>query len=205
MRQREMEQLQWDLTYCSKPQAAILQDFGYDSMQGLTTGANNSAFGSQSFGTLSSGASNSAFGAAAGFQMSTGDYNVFIGANAGQAGSAYTGAEGNVVIGQGAASGFASNVSYNTIIGFLAAKKLTSGTKNIIIGQNGLQLDNIFTGTNNIQIGSDIRMGVIGSNALNIQNVIFGTNNSGTGSTTSSGQIGIGTTSPFCAVCNSSQ
>ena len=170
--------------------------FGLSAGLGLDIGpgTNSTFYGYLSGQNDSSGNANTGNGAGVLLKNKSGNNNDASGFNALTNLASYTNASANSVHGyQGltndtAGTGNSSNgyqaglnclnCSFNVFDGWKAGSNLISGTGNIIIGGNGINLQN-----------------PNGNNQLNIGNIIFGINVSGTASTVA-GQIGIGQPTP---------
>ena len=95
---------------------------------------------------------------------------------------------------------FQTGSDYNTLFGYESGNGITTGSRNVLIGQSTISAsqNQVTTGSNNISIGNDVAVASSTfSNQLDIGNFIYGTGLSGTGSTVSPGFIGIGTTTPY--------
>jgi hypothetical protein len=188
---------------------------GYQSLYNNTTGSSNVAFGHQSSFYNTVGSNNMSQGYQALLRNTTGSNNVAIGSdssrfNAGATSTISIGSsagygtagysnQGGVVIGYQSGFSFATSSDYNTLLGYKSGYGVTTGSRNILLGQSTIasSYNQVTTGSNNISIGNDVAVASsTASNQLNIGNLIYGTNLDGTGSSLSSGNIGIGTTTP---------
>ncbi len=155
-----------------------------------TTGASNVFFGTNS-GRLGVNSNNNTFlGTAAGYKNQSSD-NVFIGM---QTGYNSESSAGSIVIGSNA--GFGGVASQNTILGTAAGYSVT-GTHNTFVGYANSGSGTIYSGANNISIGSYVRpISSTGNQQLNIGNVLYGQgiyNGTSVSSTaTALGAVGIG-------------
>ena len=139
---------------------------GYQALQDLTTGAENTSVGHQALTNVTTASSNTAVGYQAGYATISGGSNSFVGAYAGalSTGSSNTAigysasfynttGNYNVAIGRSAAFGAsgASTFSNTTAVGYQALTALTIGENNVAVGfQAGLSNtegdDNVFVG-----------------------------------------------------------
>jgi hypothetical protein len=177
---------------------------GTYAMATQTTASNNVGLG---FGVLINnitGSNNTAIGGPNGSGFSAERFNtsatstVAIGDGAG-AGIANYNNQGVTLIGANAGTNFQTGSDYNTLIGYQSGNGITTGARNVLLGQATIaaSYNQITTGSNNIAIGNDVAVpSATANNQLNIGNLIYGTGLNGTGSTVSTGNIGIGTTSP---------
>jgi len=206
----------------SGTQGSLNSCFGYESCANLTTGAQNVVVGAQD--AITSGTQNVIIGEGAGSSLNVGGANVAIGYNAFRytIGASYITAIGNLSGGGdtlGAQSTFvgfesgygargSNNTGFgvqallfatggnNTGVGYETGSNLSSGTHNILIGDNPSAAGGITTGSYNIVIGTDLTIPTnTSSNQLDIGNLIFGTGLT-SGSTLSTGSVGIGVSSP---------
>lgn len=160
--------------------------FGDWALHGNSTGYGNSAFGSGAIAQNTTGSLNSAFGAYVMSQLTTGSYNTAFGHNAAKntnndwnaafgtaALLSNTSGDNNAMFGSGAGYNITTGGS-NTCLGSnVCSSTLTTGSGNIIIGNNWFQADTLAAAT---------------SGYLNIGNTIYGW--------IEAAQIGIGTTNP---------
>lgn len=169
---------------------------GYQVLDSVTAGSLNTGIGYQTLFKTTTGSNNFAGGYEALGNTATGPDNVAVGY---ESGFDNTGSTGDVDVGYEAGLINSSGIGYNTLLGFQAGDKLTSGADNIVLGAASTSANsNITTGTQNVIIGSNISAPVAaGSAQLDIQNIIFGTGNGAIGTTLSTGNIGIGTTTPW--------
>jgi hypothetical protein len=171
---------------------------GLDALQFNTTGSTNAAIGLSAMDRNTTGSTNAAMGASAEFWNLSATNTVAIGYAAANGAGGYSN-QGGVAIGYSAGSSFATGSDYNTLLGFQSGYGITTGARNVLLGQSTIaaSYNQVTTGSNNISIGNDVAVASSTlSNQLNIGNIIFGTGINGTGNTISSGNIGIGTTTP---------
>lgn len=164
---------------------------GDRSLFSNTTGANNTAFGYQALNSNTTGPTNTAIGNAALYSNKTGGFNVGLGTNAlqnsvtssnnvalGYQALNFPNATNTVAVGYDAGDGVSGSAYQNaTIVGYQAAKSLTTGSNNTVFGyQAGFDLTtgsnntllgyfpttgvNVTTGSDNILIGDDVRNGL---------------------------------------------
>ena len=196
--------------------------FGYESCANLTTGAQNVVVGAQD--AITSGTQNVIIGEGAATSLSVGDANVAVGYNALKytVGNSYITTIGNLSGGGSAIGAQSTFVGFesgygasgdnntgfgvqallfatggnNTGLGYETGSNLTSGTHNILIGDNPSAAGGITSGSYNVVIGTDLTIPTnTSSNQLDIGNLIFGTGLT-SGSTLSTGSVGIGVSSP---------
>lgn len=136
----------------------------------------NTGVGDQALFTNSSGLRNVGVGPQTGYFNATGSHNTHIGAFAG------TGVTGN-------------NNSDNTSLGYLALTGITTGGRNIAIGDSAAYT--LTTSSHSITIGSALTDN--GNNSLNIGGMIFGTGMTATG-TSVAGSMGVNVPSPSAAL-----
>ena len=160
--------------------------FGDWALHYNSTGYGNAAFGSGAMAQNTTGSLNSAFGAYVMSNATTGSYNAVFGHNAAKntnndwnaafgtvALFSNTSGDNNAMFGSGAGYNITTGGS-NTCIGSnVCSSTLTTGSGNIIIGNNWFQADTLTAATNGY---------------LNIGNAIYGW--------IEAAQIGIGTTNP---------
>ena len=188
---------------------------GYRSLFSNTTGYNNTANGVSALYSNTTGNSNTANGWSALYFNTTGNsntangrgalyYNVSatsttaIGFEAAKGTSNYSN-QGGVYLGYQSGNSAATGSDYNTLLGFQSGYGVTTGARNVLIGNSTIlaSYNQVTTGSNNIAIGNDVAVAnATASNQLNIGNLIYGTGLDGTGSTLSTGKVGIGVTSP---------
>ena len=161
------------------------------------------AVGSKALDALVVGVGNTAMGAFASQANNGATSTVAVGSCAGAgascSSSSFYNAQGYTVIGYQAGQEFITGSDYNTLIGYLSGRGITSGARNTLIGNSTISAsyNQITTGSNNIAIGNDVAVASSTlNNQLNIGNLIYGTALDGTGATVSTGNIGIGTSSP---------
>ncbi len=114
---------------------------GWDT---LTSGGNNMCFGRFAGARLTSGQGNVLIGSASGEMLTTESSNIFLGGGAGEKG------QFNICIGSSAGGSLTSNG--NAIVGFQAAKSITSSGENAVLG-----FWSMFTATtaaHNVSVGS---------------------------------------------------
>ncbi|MHB8710432.1 MAG: immunoglobulin-like domain-containing protein [Minisyncoccota bacterium] len=148
-----------------------------------TSGSNSAAVGANAFYNNTSATGNST---ALGFSAAYGN-----GAGYSNQGGTYAGYQ----------SGYSADTGsdFNTFLGYQSGYGVTTGSNNIWLGTatSSTAIANLTTGSQNILIGNNISLpSATASGQLNIGNLIYGTGITGTGSTLSSGNIGIGTTTP---------
>jgi hypothetical protein len=155
---------------------------GYGTLYYDTTGAGNVTLGNNTL-----------------FYNVSATSSVAVGSSAGLGGGTYSN-QGGVYIGYKSGYSAATGSDYNTLLGYQSGYGVTSGARNVLIGQSTIaaSYNQVTTGSNNIAIGNDVAVAsATASNQLNIGNLIYGTGLNGTGSTISTGNVGIGTTSPY--------
>lgn len=171
--------------------------FGSYNSQNLTTGDYNISIGSfalhsatNDFYSLAIGSNalenlsgsgyshNTAFGTSSLRHLTAGNENTALGRKAMEGTSDYT-SEHNTSVGANSLGNIAGG-NNNIALGYTAGANLTTGSYNIVIGGNLIDLPS-----------------ATGDYQLNIGNLIYGTNVDGTGSTLSTGNIGIGTAAPM--------
>ena len=168
--------------------ASNLVAIGYGAGYSNTSGQYNVSIGYNSQNGVTNGGKNTTVGYNTGISMSSQEENTFLGYRGGETS---TGSY-NTIIGSGA--GRTATGSSNLFVGREAAAVLTVGTRNTIIGHNGLQqatgatgsTDNVYigervaqtkvSGSENIVIGRNITTSTnSASNELNIGGVLTGT------------------------------
>lgn len=172
---------------------------GYNVMSANTSAGNNTAIGYNSSLNNQTGGSNVTIGWQSGFNATTLSNSILIGAATGNGSGGYYTTTGATVLGYFAGENFLGSADYNTLIGYKSGNKITSGNRNILIGQSTISASysQVTTGSSNVAIGDDVALpSATASNQLVISNMIYGTGLSGTGSTVSTGKIGIGVTAP---------
>ncbi|MBI5003520.1 DUF5011 domain-containing protein [Candidatus Kaiserbacteria bacterium] len=189
---------------------------GNSTLQSNTTGGSNTALGARSLIFNTTGSSNTASGYNALLSNTTGSSNVAVGSSASNfnqsatstvaigssaaIGTANYSNQGGTVIGFSAGRGFTTGSDYNTLLGYQSGYAITTGARNVLLGQSTITAsrDQVTTGSNNIAIGNDVAVpSATASNQLVIGNLIYGTGLSGTGATISTGNIAIGTSTPY--------
>ena len=149
---------------------------GFEALQVATIANNNTAIGAGAGNRLTTGGSNTAVGANALSYLTTGSYNT--------AGGGYyclSGLEGaasrNTGLGQQAGQQASTTSSDNTLIGFLAGYNVT-GNSNIVLGES----TQITSGSSNIIIGNNslAHITATSSNQIDIGDLITGLSGSGT-------------------------
>ncbi len=171
--------------------------FGHRAL-GANVGTQNTAFGNMAAWQLVGGSYNSAFGSGALAANTVGSNNVAIGASAISLGTL---GSFNIAVGNTALQSTTSNG--NIGIGEKAGYNLTTGNYNIVLGYF-TSAGGVTTGSNNIIIGQDVRpASQVADNQLNIGNLVYATGLA-SGTTSSSGSVGIGTTDPTFGVTYSS-
>jgi len=173
--------------------------FGRTALSVNTTGSNNMAMGTNALASNTTGSNSVGIGASVLQLNASATSTVAIGANAGKGASAYSN-QGGVYVGMFAGSALATGSDYNTLIGFQSGGGITTGARNVLLGQSTLAASQsqVTTGSNNIAIGNDVAIASSTlSNQLNIGNFIYGTGLSGTGATLSNALIGFGSTTPW--------
>jgi hypothetical protein len=114
-------------------------------------------------------------------------------------GADYYSNQGGTYVGYRSGYSAGNSSDYNTLIGYQAGYGITTGKNNIVLGTatSTTSVNNITTGSQNILIGNNIGLpSATASGQLNIGNIIYGTGVTGTGSTLSNARIGIGIASP---------
>ncbi len=187
---------------------------GYEALRRISSGDGNTVMGNSAASFLSGnenvvvgdsagiyiydGSWNTALGTGAMYGNSNGgNYNIAVGKSAIRNGT--VGGDYNVGIGSLTGDNLNGTVggqaSYNVLIGNQAGQFITTGSRNIIIGDYTAGTG-VTTGSNNILMGQDVRpVSATASGQLNIGNLIYATGLS-SGTTASTGNVGIGTTSP---------
>lgn len=172
---------------------------GFAAMSANTTGIENNAMGYQALSANVSGQGNSAVGSIALFYKSAGNFSTAIGWKAGRGLATYT-STGGTIIGANAGLSNATGSDYNTLVGYQSGYGVTTGARNVLIGQATITASHsqVTTGSNNIAIGNDVAVPTAtASDQLVIGNLIYGTGLSGTGATISTGgKIGVGIKAP---------
>lgn len=151
----------------------------------------NTALGSNALANLTEGYTNTALGLSAGHNITIGNLNALVGHSAG---NNITTGNGNTFIGSSAGTGNLSGDD-NVALGRLSAGGYgLTGNGNVFLGS---ALYGITTGSKNIMIGNNLTAQSPAANGqLNIQNIIFGIGNTATGTDISTGNIGIGISNP---------
>lgn len=148
--------------------------FGYAALGAITSGSNNAAGGYRSMVTCSSCQNSTAFGFQAANSTNSNEATAF-----------------------GASALGSSNGSHVAGFGYSAGSALTSGTKNLFLGDL-VGSTTLTTGSGNILIGTNSGVDTLANNTageLNIGNLIYGAG-LGTSGTTPTGTVGIGTATP---------
>ena len=199
---------------------SILQNvtFGYNPMNSITSGTNNSAFGYQPLYSNTSGINNNAFGYNSLYLNQTGSANNAFGyyalynnvasnntAIGHQAATANTAGFNNVAVGYQAM--YSSTISnYATIIGASAWYNGTTGDGNTVIGNAALY--NATIGINNVAVGDSVGGNIIsgsyntfvGKGAGSTINVFYSTAIGYNAAATQNNQIVLGTTSESVSI-----
>ncbi|TAK57527.1 hypothetical protein EPO17_01710, partial [Patescibacteria group bacterium] len=163
-----------------------------------TVGGENVAVGTQALGASTEGYYNAAVGVYALLNNGSATSSVAVGYRSGQGAVAYSNL-GGVYVGYQSGLNLGTDSNYNTLVGYQSGYGVTTGARNVLIGQSTIaaSYNQVTIGSNNIAIGNDVAVPTAtASNQLSIGNLIYGTGLSGTGATVSTGNIGIGTTSP---------
>ncbi len=153
---------------------------GYVALSSNTTGYANSAMGYGALYSNTTGSGNSAMGYAALYYNTAAASTTAVGYQAARGTAAYSN-QGGVYLGYQAGYSAKTDSNYNTLLGYQAGYGITTGSYNIIIGQN-------------VEAAS-----TTASQQLNIGNLIYGTglyNGSTVSSAPVSGNVGIGTSTP---------
>jgi len=108
--------------------------FGYQAINGTSTGTSNTAIGYIALKSLTSGSYNSALGLNAGNSLTTGNQNVFLGS---YAGGSFTTQSNNVAIGYYSMVS-ATSSDFNTAIGHSAFQNTTSAGGGVAVGYQSL-------------------------------------------------------------------
>jgi hypothetical protein len=108
--------------------------FGYQAINGTSTGTSNTAIGYIALKSLTSGSYNSALGLNAGNSLTTGNQNVFLGS---YAGGSFTTQSNNVAIGYYSMVS-ATSADFNTAIGHSAFQNTTSAGGGVAVGYQAL-------------------------------------------------------------------
>lgn len=172
---------------------------GYQALTSNTTGTENTATGQNALGYNTTGSRNTAFGKESLLKNVTGTDNTTLGFAAGS-GTLNNSFTGNTVIGSYSGFQLQTDANYNTILGYQAGYGISTGSSNLILATatSSASMTNLTTGSQNILIGNNISLPSATANGqLNIGNLIYGAGITGTGSTLSPGYIGIGTQSPL--------
>ena len=155
--------------------------FGFNPLNSITTGTNNSAFGYQPLYTNTSGINNNAFGYNSLYLNQTGSANNALGyfalynnvasnntAVGHQASTANTSGLNNVAVGY--QSQYSNTIgNYNTVVGASAMFKATTGIRNTVIGNAALY--NVTIGGNNVAVGDSVGGNIV----LGMFNTFVGT------------------------------
>jgi len=186
------------LALANNTSGGVNTGIGYNAFGQNTTGSDNIGIGYTAALFNKTGTSNVAIGTAALYSNNSATSTVSIGYLAAY-GSATYNSQGSVAIGYQAGRSFATGSDYNTLLGYKSGDGLTTGARNVLLGNSTISasFNQVTTGSNNIAIGNDVAVpSATASNQLVIGNLIYGTGLNGTGTTVSTGNIGIGTTSP---------
>lgn len=109
---------------------------GYSALHKCTTGNSNVGMGYYAGVNITTGANNFALGANALYKLKTGSYNIGIGIQAGRGQGTTTGFKQCIFIGSETGYSLCDNADYNILIGTNAGHAITTGARNIIIGEN---------------------------------------------------------------------
>jgi hypothetical protein len=172
---------------------------GAYSLVNTTTGAENTAIGTYSLYENITGYDNVAVGSLSLNFNRSATSSTAVGSRAGYGLSSYSN-QGGVYLGFRSGYSAGNSSDYNTLIGYQSGYGITTGKNNIVLGTatSSTAIANLTTGSQNIMIGNNISFpSATASGQLNIGNIIYGTGVTGTGSTISNAKIGIGTTSPL--------
>ncbi|MGH8709759.1 MAG: tail fiber domain-containing protein, partial [Burkholderiales bacterium] len=167
-----------------------------------TTGDSNSAIGSSALFSNTTGNFSVGIGASALSNNTVSTQNTAIGSSAGNGAASYTNS-GGVYIGYRSGFNLGTSSDNNTFVGLQSGFGVTTGTRNVLIGDSTVAASTgqVTTGSGNIAIGDDVAVAsATASDQLVIGNYIYGTGLSGSGATISSGKIGIGVTAPATAL-----
>jgi hypothetical protein len=171
---------------------------GYQSATSNTTGGHNTVLGQASLNLNTTGSFNTVTGSNAVWLNTSATSTTALG-YAAAAGTAVYNNQGGVYVGYQSGYSAATASDYNTLLGFQSGYGVTTGARNVFLGNSTIaaSYNQVTTGSNNISIGNDVAVAsATASNQLNIGNLIYGTGLNGTGATLSTGNIGIGTTTP---------
>ena len=138
---------------------------GHNSATALNTGNNNTAIGSYSYFRATDGTYNCVIGQNSGGGLRSGSFNIVTGFNT--MGQVNNDGDYNVAIGTHSMNSATGNdVNYNTAIGTSSLQSITSGAKNIALGQTAG--NNITSGDFNVVIGAADVASATGDSQLSI-------------------------------------
>jgi hypothetical protein len=172
---------------------------GYQALASNTTGSENVANGVQSLFSNVTGSGNTADGRSTLYYNTSATSSTALGYYAAAGTAAYNN-QGGTYLGYQSGYSAATASDYNTLIGYQSGYGITTGARNVFLGNSTIaaSYNQVTTGSNNISIGNGVAVAsATASNQLNIGNLIYGTGLDGTGATLSTGNIGIGTTTPW--------
>ena len=173
---------------------------GYFSLAANTTGNSNTVSGHNSMGNNITGSENTSIGyGSLRFNQSATSSTAF-GFSAGYGAGAPYSNQGGVYIGHTSGYSAMNGSDYNTLIGYKSGYGITTGARNVFLGNSTIaaSYNQVTTGSNNISIGNDVAVpSATANNQLSIGNLIYGSGLDGTGATVSSGYIGIGSSTPY--------
>ncbi|MBX7241750.1 MAG: tail fiber domain-containing protein [Bacteroidia bacterium] len=153
--------------------------FGYNSLKSNTSGLNNVAVGSNALRSNTSGKNNVSIGNMATYAAVNSYGNTHVGFSAGYNAKG----SGNVALGDSAlfaASG--STGSFNTSIGRMTMRNLTTGRNNVALGDSALF--SLTTSANTVAIGkSALKGNTTGTNNLALGSYVLTSNSTGNGNT----------------------
>ena len=109
---------------------------GYSALTKVTTGNNNTGLGYCAGYNITTGANNFALGTNALYKLKTGSGNIGIGIQSGRGQGTTTGFKQGIFIGSETGYSLCDNADYNILIGSFAGHAITTGARNIIIGEN---------------------------------------------------------------------
>ncbi|MFA5931973.1 MAG: hypothetical protein WC793_01185 [Candidatus Paceibacterota bacterium] len=172
---------------------------GHNVLATNTTGSDNTIVGFEGLVYNTTGSKNTVIGGNALYFSDVATSNTAVGYNAGSGNVTHFSNQGGVYLGYQSGYKALTGSDYNTLIGYQSGYGVTSGARNVVVGNSTISAsqNQITTGSNNISIGNDVAVAsATASNQLDIGNLIYGTALDGTGATISTGNIGIGTKAP---------
>jgi hypothetical protein len=167
---------------------------GGGALQAATTGGFNTAVGVVALGALTTGSSNTAVGKAL-LAVVTGSNNTAVGDGA----LAVTTGSFNTAVGQSAGAAVSTtSVGVNILFGYQAGNVITTGARNIVVGQAG----NITTGSSNVLLGNSLTLTTATvSNQLDIADAITATDYTVGPMKLRGGEVSTGTTFTITSGC----